>query len=203
MNAKITPRKPSERYKELVDSGKTVLDDHQLETLLHLDHLYDQLIIYDKWFQNAVNQSASHPIQDKKRSSVSVMANWLISTKINEVEASSASESLPPKLPKSLYLWGGTGTGKTFLMDLFYETLPVTRKSRVHFHSFMIDVHKRLHRQRQELHGQPPDPHSHGSDDIMKRVVKASIYDNGYIVCFDEFQVSFIYRHFLENDRKN
>ena len=66
--------------------------------------------------------------------------------------------------PNSLYLYGGTGCGKTYLMDLFYDTLPITGthslthsptnalihslhsgKRRIHFHNFMIDIHKRLH----------------------------------------------------------
>lgn len=46
---------------------------------------------------------------------------------------------------KGLYLWGGVGRGKTFLMDAFYEVLPVKRKHRLHFHRFMILVHEQLH----------------------------------------------------------
>ena len=43
----------------------------------------------------------------------------------------------PPKAIKGLYLWGGVGRGKTWLMDLFYEALPLERKRRTHFHRFM------------------------------------------------------------------
>ena len=45
---------------------------------------------------------------------------------------------------KGLYLWGGVGRGKTFLMDLFYECLPVAGKQRIHFHRFMQRVHNAL-----------------------------------------------------------
>ena len=45
---------------------------------------------------------------------------------------------------RGLYIWGGVGRGKTFLMDLFYETLSVDSKKRVHFHRMMRDVHCRL-----------------------------------------------------------
>ncbi|TXI51571.1 MAG: cell division protein ZapE [Lysobacter sp.] len=48
----------------------------------------------------------------------------------------------PP--PTGLYLWGGVGRGKTFLIDLFYESLPIREKRRTHFHRFMRDVHQRL-----------------------------------------------------------
>ena len=43
-----------------------------------------------------------------------------------------------------LYLWGGVGRGKTFLIDLFYDALPIAQKRRTHFHRFMREVHARL-----------------------------------------------------------
>lgn len=46
--------------------------------------------------------------------------------------------------PDGLYLWGGVGRGKTFLIDLFYAGLPIAEKRRTHFHRFMRDVHARL-----------------------------------------------------------
>jgi hypothetical protein len=50
-----------------------------------------------------------------------------------------------PASPRGLYMYGGVGTGKTMLMDMFYEQLPKTwRKRRIHFHDFMINVHTRL-----------------------------------------------------------
>jgi cell division protein ZapE len=50
----------------------------------------------------------------------------------------------PPPPVRGLYLWGGVGRGKTFLTELLFETLPITRKRRLHFHRFMADIHARL-----------------------------------------------------------
>ena len=49
--------------------------------------------------------------------------------------------SKPASPVKGLYLWGGVGRGKTYLMDSFYESLPFDKKLRVHFHRFMRRVH--------------------------------------------------------------
>ncbi len=50
----------------------------------------------------------------------------------------------PPPPERGLYLWGGVGRGKTFLIDLFYDGLPIKQKRRTHFQRFMRDVHERL-----------------------------------------------------------
>ena len=81
-----------------------------------------------------------------------------------------------PELPRGIYLWGGVGRGKTFLMDSFFRCLPLERKRRVHFHHFMRDVHREL----DELKGRP-DP----LDALAARIAKRY-----RLVCFDEIALS-------------
>lgn len=81
-----------------------------------------------------------------------------------------------PAVPRGVYLWGGVGRGKSFLMDAFYATVPVVRKTRLHFHEFMRSVHRQL----EEVKGQQ-DP----LDEVAKRIAKRY-----RLICFDEFHVS-------------
>lgn len=86
--------------------------------------------------------------------------------------------------PRGLYVWGGVGRGKTMLMDLFFETLPVERKRRVHFHAFMADVHGRIHAYRQKVKaGAARDT------DPIPPVAEAVAREAG-LLCFDEFAVT-------------
>jgi protein AFG1 len=94
--------------------------------------------------------------------------------------AKGALGQIPADLPRGLYLYGDVGSGKTMLMNLFYDTLPSTVKSktRIHFHNFMQDVHQRLHRMKME----------HGNDIDAVPFVAADIAQQGNVLCFDEFQ---------------
>lgn len=81
-----------------------------------------------------------------------------------------------PTAPKGLYMWGGVGRGKTWMMDMFFESITIDRKMRMHFHHFMQRVHKELN----ALQGQS-DPLDKVADIIHKEAI---------LICFDEFFVS-------------
>ena len=77
---------------------------------------------------------------------------------------------------RGLYMWGGVGRGKTWLMDLFYHSLPGERKQRLHFHRFMLRVHEEL----TALQGQ--------SDPL--EIIADRFKAETDVLCFDEFFVS-------------
>ena len=77
---------------------------------------------------------------------------------------------------KGMYLWGGVGRGKTWLMHLFYETLPFEQKQRLHFHAFMQSVHEQLGAMKRQK-----NPLKH----IARRLAR-----DYRVICLDEFIVT-------------
>jgi cell division protein ZapE len=81
-----------------------------------------------------------------------------------------------PDIPRGVYLYGGVGRGKSFLMDCFYGAVPLRRKTRLHFHEFMREVHREL----AELQG-TVNP----LDELGRRIARRF-----RLICFDEFHVA-------------
>ncbi len=81
-----------------------------------------------------------------------------------------------PEVPRGVYMYGGVGRGKSFLMECFFEEVPLKRKTRLHFHEFMREVHRQL----MELSG-TADPLD---------VLGARIAKRHRLICFDEFHVA-------------
>jgi cell division protein ZapE len=81
-----------------------------------------------------------------------------------------------PEVPRGVYMWGGVGRGKSLLMDAFHATVPIRRKTRIHFHAFMRDVHASLAALK------------HEADPLAS--VAAQIGSRYRLVCLDEFHVN-------------
>jgi len=79
--------------------------------------------------------------------------------------------------PRGLYIHGAVGRGKSMLMDMFFASVAIARKRRVHFYAFMLEVHDRIHERRSEK-GDPIRP------------VAKEIAQEAALLCFDEFHVS-------------
>lgn len=83
--------------------------------------------------------------------------------------------------PKGVYLWGPVGRGKSMLLDLFFETAPVKKKRRVHFHEFMLARHAFLREAREK--------HESGHDRLIAAAAR-EVADEASLLCFDEIQVT-------------
>ncbi|KAF8338739.1 AFG1-like ATPase-domain-containing protein [Cantharellus anzutake] len=156
---------PVARYNQLVKNNALRPDPHQAGIIAILQGLHDRL------------ESYTQPDV--------VVTQKLSARLLQRFFSSSNTPSLPPltpNIPKGLYLHGDVGTGKSMLMDLFYDTLPakIDRKRRVHFHAFMIEIHKAVHALKAADNGI--------EDPILP--VAANLASKSTVLCFDEFQVT-------------
>ncbi|MFD2756544.1 cell division protein ZapE [Comamonas terrae] len=81
-----------------------------------------------------------------------------------------------PDLPKGVYMYGGVGRGKSFLMECFFNAVPIKRKVRLHFHEFMREVHREMHLMQ-------------GTQNPLD-ALGAKIAKKYKLICFDEFHVA-------------
>jgi cell division protein ZapE len=86
--------------------------------------------------------------------------------------------------PRGLYVHGDVGRGKTMLMDLFFQHSPVLHKRRAHFHEFMAEVHERIYGYRQNI------ARGEIADGDVIALTANSIFDEAWLLCFDEFHVT-------------
>ncbi|ESW26838.1 hypothetical protein PHAVU_003G152600 [Phaseolus vulgaris] len=148
---------PLVEYERRIANGELVEGDAcQVDTLSELQRLYDDLV------------ESADACQLDRNSEKPVRSGWLWSRLLSHPSYSPV---------KGLYLFGGVGTGKTMLMDLFFEQLPSNwRKKRIHFHDFMLNVHSMLQKHK-------------GLSDPLDRVA-GEISDDAILLCLDEFMVT-------------
>lgn len=194
---------PVAAYNALVDAEKIQRDGHQLEALVPLQRLHEEIVATGyapaPRTETAAAAASSGGFMTKfaalaqglgvavgggsARPSgaagpvVSTFGSSYAQEKPTKKKEESAiiAEAMQSTAPRGVYVHGGVGTGKTFLMDMFFDGIECS-KQRVHFHEFMLDVHKALH----ELKGRG-EPLRRVADDIVAK---------GWLVCFDEFQVT-------------
>ena len=124
----------------------------------------------------SAGQLTGDPAQERVATALEVLAEALHRTETERKPFFPFSRKKPP--PKGIYIHGPVGRGKSMLMDLFFETVPVKSKLRTHFHDFMAGVHVSLKRLRD---GGAQEP-----------IIQAAreIASNARLLCFDEFQVT-------------
>lgn len=172
---------PTAAYDHQVEEGIIVNDDHQRGIISLLQDMYDKL--------DAYTPPEIGPLPPPRKPSLltRISRSRFFATMEDELhQANRAEIPLPPAprdLPKGLYLYGSVGCGKSFLMDLFYANMPSKyehSKRRVHFHAFMMDVHRRGHRIKMEK--------GEAQDWIV--LVARDLAKESRVLCFDEFQVT-------------
>ncbi len=117
----MLPITPSSLYQSALSEGQYQADEVQRTTVERLDIIYHDLI-------NARSCHTSQPNRLKG------MLGKLLGRQLPE----------PCRPVQGLYMWGGVGRGKTWLMDMFFQSLPTDRKLRLHFHRFMLRIHEEL-----------------------------------------------------------
>ena len=143
-----------QRYDHLVETGAIERDLAQEHIAAALDRLTEEISV-------------------KRLAHKSSALGWLFARKRETRE-----------VVKGLYIHGGVGRGKTMLMDMFFELLPVRRKRRVHFNDFMADVQDRIQKHRQaRKNGDVKE------DDPIPPVARA-LAEQAWVLCFDEFSVT-------------
>ncbi|MBG5919647.1 cell division protein ZapE [Providencia stuartii] len=151
----MSPITPIMRYQQALAEGNYQPDDVQRRAVERLNEIYQQLI-----------STSSLNEHNEKPSGLKMRLGRLLGKK--------HTSTIEPV--KGLYMWGGVGRGKTWLMDMFYESLPGNRKLRLHFHRFMKKVQDDL----MALQGQE-NPLDIIADEFKKQTD---------VLCFDEFFVS-------------
>jgi cell division protein ZapE len=118
----------------------------------------------------------SDPAQTKVVALFDELRDRLIAAKPKRLLGKLLSGGKQHELQRGLYVWGGVGRGKTWLMDLFFQSLPFRDKQRSHFHRFMQSVHDEL-----KKHKAQADPLDLVADRIAQKA---------RILCFDELFVT-------------
>eukprot|EP00455_Lapot_gusevi_P031675 TRINITY_DN3444_c0_g2_i4.p1 TRINITY_DN3444_c0_g2~~TRINITY_DN3444_c0_g2_i4.p1 ORF type:complete len:494 (+),score=109.86 TRINITY_DN3444_c0_g2_i4:65-1546(+) len=182
-------------YRDMIKKGLIRDSATQRDALQLFQNLHDELRTYRP-------PTPTEPTQPANSASTQSSSGWLggfrslFSSKSSEFSPTSSSSPAESTSPidthsihtssgqlRGLYMYGGTGCGKTMLMDLFYDsvTVPERYRRRVHFHAFMLDIHARLFDRRKTV-GMRADP----LPDIARDFVKS----DAYLLCLDEFQVT-------------
>jgi len=132
--------------------------------------------IYEQTLQEASLQSDD--AQKFVISRLAALSEQIVTAKPQSKISAIFSRKKPVTSNQGIYIWGEVGRGKSMLMQMFYDNLPIADKLRIHFHNFMLNIHKEVHLLRQKNDKNP-----------LASVAK-NIAAKYRVICLDEFQVT-------------
>lgn len=168
-------------YKENVVNGKLKYDENQ----------YKMLNLFQKLMKHI--HAEGQPMEAE-------LTQQLAESSAANGTAKAPAGGTPPRL-RGIYLYGEVGTGKTMVMDIFHDAIELKQKKRIHFHDFMLEVHRRIHQHKQLLLESKSkvtlfknffskDKSANTIEPDPIKFVAQEISKDARVLCFDEFQVT-------------
>jgi len=152
----------------VVRNDKIIPDKAQLKAIAYLNEIAEKMVSKSQAKSNRKKPSSNDVVSKKNK------LIHFFSKKNKEHQEDPLVQNTESKI-KGMYIWGKVGRGKTWLMDEFYKTLSISNIQRLHFHEFMLLVHKQL----QDLPVQP-DP---------LEIIGSKMSKKYQLICLDEFHV--------------
>lgn len=169
--ARSSGRLPSLRYEALIEAGVLQADEQQREVIDNLDELCERLRSHQTAMQGYVSRFTqwadlrvqAEDAERERRKNTTPTRMDLLKSRVAKFRGADVEEPSPEELsnehygipepppvptpPRGMYIYGGVGTGKSLLMDILYAATDdvVRHRRRVHFHTFLLEVHARLH----------------------------------------------------------
>lgn len=197
-----TTNDPLIEYQQRIADSRLQQDPQQLRAVLELRRLYRDLANYTpshkfqdliKLMTEDLERSERERIEKTQNNRIDAPSKWysMERQELALVRLLSDEEEIDDlQSPKGLLLVGSVGTGKTMLMDIFYDAIPTTQKRRWHYHTFMLDVYARIHRYQQtQLANRFVETHKDLANEYVLLQVARDMMNDGWLLCFDEFQM--------------
>ncbi|GAX26637.1 hypothetical protein FisN_2Hu429 [Fistulifera solaris] len=191
-----------DQLQERVALGELSTDRIQLRAAKRLDRLlealtgYSNLPIIETWHQTQIERIIEQRRNEQQKQEE-------MDPEVQKQSTSDTARPMLPRIPRGLYLHGAVGTGKSMLMDTFFDLYNQREKKgrRVHFHSFMNELHQRIHEVRKQprVHGTISDHDAPDEHDIVRpeeyisnpvQHVALQMANETTVLCLDELQVT-------------
>mmetsp|Transcript_22348 Transcript_22348/g.36761 ORF Transcript_22348/g.36761 Transcript_22348/m.36761 type:complete len:531 (-) Transcript_22348:28-1620(-) len=173
-----------------VDGGRLLFDPLQQQAAKKLNRVQSTLVsykhsLYKQQLQLVEDHHKKQQLQEGKQQDDTIQKN-------KELNINDEPPSISMQVPRGFYIHGRVGTGKSMMLNLFYEHAPTQKKRRLHFHSFLQEIHQRIHVLNKQLldeHGRSFHVDTNRSRNPILRIAQ-QVSEEVTLLCIDEFQVT-------------